>query len=139
MSSKKRKIFQGFFTAGEATHEAAAEATSEHRVAFGGFSTANKVMQDINLAVDVAAVQRVNVINDNNAASTEGIKSFSSTKKKSDPADFLESLLTIHLTVRGIRHYKENIRSLCAITIHREPHNSHGKPFLQKMSSQCLD
>ncbi|KAL3785984.1 hypothetical protein ACHAW5_005363 [Stephanodiscus triporus] len=121
MSLKKRKNFL------EATPElhAAAEATSEHRVAFGGFSTAKKVMQEVNSALDVAGVQRATASNDINAASTEGTKSFSSTTNKSDPADFLQNLLTIHLTVRGIKHYKENIRSLDAITLHREPHNSH--------------
>lgn len=125
MSSKKRKNFQGFSTAWEATPEV-------------GFSTAKKVMQEGNSALDAAGVQRVTARNDINAASTEGTKSFSSTTKKSDPADFLQNLLTIHLTVRGIKHYKENIRSLDDITLHREPHNSHGKPFVQ-MSSQCFD
>jgi hypothetical protein len=38
----------------------------------------------------------------------------------------LDELLTIRLTVRGIKYHEENIQSLDTITIEREPHNSHG-------------
>ncbi len=142
---KKRKSFQGFSTAGEATHEVyvAAEATGEHRIAFGGFSTATEVLHEVNSEGDAARVQRVTASNDIDAGSagileTEGAKSFISTTTKAAPADFLQNLLTIRLTVRGIKHYKENTLSLDAISLHREPHNSHGKDAVQ-VSSQCCD
>ena len=133
---KKPKSFQGFSTADEAAHEvnAAAEATGEHRVAFGGFSTATEVLHKVNSAVDAARVQRGSA----GILETEGTKSFISTTTKAAHADFLQSLLTIHLTVRGIKHYKECTLSLDAISLHREPRNSHGKDAVQ-FSSQCCD
>ena len=133
---KKPKSFQGFSTADEAAHEvnAAAEATGEHRVAFGGFSTATEVLHKVNSAVDAARVQRGSA----GILETEGTKSFISTTRKAAPADFLRNLLTIHLTVRGIKHYKENTLSLDAMSLHREPHNSHGKDAVQ-ISSHCCD
>ena len=142
---KKRKSFQGFSTADEATHEvnAAAEATGEHWVAFGGFSTATEVLHEVNSEVVAACVQRVTGSNDIDAGSagileTEGTKSFIYTTRKAAPADFLQNLLTIHLTVRGIKHYKVNTLSLDAMSLHREPHNSHGKDAIQ-ISSHCCD
>lgn len=133
--SKKRKSIQGFCTIGEATHLAIAAggATEEDRKVQGGFSIAKNVMHKKESVVDEIEVRQVDATNSNmkiNAESeSEGTKSCSSSsKQKADPADFLRNLLTIDLTVRGIEHYKENIRSLDAVTLHREPQNAHGTP-----------
>lgn len=108
---------------------AAGGATDEDPVLLGGFSMANNVMQKHVSVVDEIGVRQANATNyDINAVSeSEGTTSFSS-KQKAYPADFLRNLLTIDLTVRGIKHYKENIRSLDAISLHREPQNVHGMP-----------
>ena len=142
-SNNKRKSFPGFSTAGSVAVDENDDAEFDGA---GGFSTATKVMrremkmnssdiitkeniptssEDVLTAMTVTGEQSTAIQEENSEASV--------AKQSVMPCDvsarclrLLDELLTIRLTVRGIKYHEENIQSLDTITLEREPHNSHG-------------
>ena len=135
-SNNKRKSFPGFSTAGSVAVDENDDAEFDGA---GGFSTATKVMrremkmnssdiitkeniptssEDVLTAMTVTGEQSTAIQEENSEASV--------AKQSVAKPSLLDELMTIRLTVRGIKYHEENIQSLDTITLEREPHNSHG-------------
>lgn len=137
-SNNKRKSFPGFSTAGCV----AVDENDDAEFGGGGFSTATKVMRremkmnssDIitkeNIPTSSEVVLTAMTVTGEQSTAIQEENSEASVAKQSvadgTKPSLLDELLTIRLTVRGIKYHEENIQSLDTISLEREPHSSHG-------------